>query len=288
MADKCLWLISYPREKPRREYRKDNPYQTLLLNYPKKMELKSVELLHRSKSGKVSDKWASYLPFYDALFAPLREQPISMLEIGVQNGGSLETWSAFFTAAQVFVGCDIDPKCAELRYDDARVKIVVGDANTNQAYQKILLESQSFDIVIDDGSHVSNDVISSFINYFPHVKPGGVYVIEDTHCLYLDQFGGGLLNDNGAYAFFKRLVDLLSFQFWQDEVSIGCYLRTFFDLKSTPQFIVDGWIESIEFRNSIITIRKSNSPGHNKLGERVTVGTVTQVQDWGGNFPGKN
>ena len=54
------------------------------------MELKSIDTLHRTKTGKTSDKWASYLTYYDELFAPLRHKPISMLEIGVQNGGSQE------------------------------------------------------------------------------------------------------------------------------------------------------------------------------------------------------
>ncbi|RZI81730.1 MAG: class I SAM-dependent methyltransferase [Rubrivivax sp.] len=251
------------------------------------MELKSIDTLHRTKTGKISDKWASYLPYYDSLFGPLRHQPISMLEIGVQNGGSLETWSEFFKEAQLFVGCDIDPKCEGLRYDDPRVKVIVGDANAAPTFQKILATNPSYDIVIDDGSHVSTDILNSFINYFPHVKPGGVYVVEDAHCLYMNQYGGGILNEYSAYAFFKRLIDVTSFQFWQEDLSIAQYFRTFFDLRATPSFIAEGWVESIEFRNSIITIKKATRPGHDKLGDRITVGSVAQVQDWGGKkLPG--
>ena len=100
------------------------------------MASRSIDALHRSKTGKVSDKWASYLTYYDALFAPLREAPISMLEIGIQNGGSLETWASYFTQARQFIGCDIDPRCEALRYEDPRVSVVVGDANSAPAYQK--------------------------------------------------------------------------------------------------------------------------------------------------------
>lgn len=246
------------------------------------MQSKSIDTLHRTKTGKVSDKWASYLTYYDTLFAPLRHAPISMLEIGIQNGGSLETWSSYFTEAHQFIGCDIDPKCEALRYDDPRVKVVVGDANAAPTFQKILGLCPQFDIVIDDGSHVSTDIINSFINYFPHVKPGGIFVVEDAHCLYMNPYGGGILNDYGGYAFFKKLVDVTSFQFWKDDLSIQNHLRTFFDARATPAFILEGWIESIEFRNSIITIRKAQKPGHEKLGERITVGSVAQVQDWGG------
>lgn len=59
-----------------------------------------------------------------------------MLEIGVQNGGSLETWSDFFQAGKLFVGCDINPKCEGLRYKDPRIKVVVGDANESSTFEK--------------------------------------------------------------------------------------------------------------------------------------------------------
>ncbi len=251
------------------------------------MNTPGINEIHRRKTGKVSDKWASYLTYYDMLFAPLRDRPLTMLEIGVQNGGSLETWAEYFAQATTLIGCDIDPKCAGLRYADPRVHVVVGDANSLEAFQAIGALAPELDVVIDDGSHVSRDVINAFINYFPRVRPGGVYVVEDAHCLYMDAFGGGVLNDYGAYAFFKRLVDVVSFEFWDQQVGIEAYLRTFFEARAVPEFIKAGWIESIEFRNSVITIRKAARPGHAKLGERITVGTETLVQDWGGRRPGE-
>jgi len=242
------------------------------------MEVQTIEMLHFAKAGKVSDKWASYLTHYDKLFAPLRNSPISMLEIGVQNGGSLETWSSYFTKAQRIIGSDIDPKCEVLHYDDPRINVVVGDINAATTLKKILDLCPQFDVIIDDGSHISIDIINSFINYFPHVKSGGIYVVEDTHCLYMNSFGGGILNDVGAYAFFKKLVDVIGFQFWRDDLSIQNHLRTFFDTGVTPSFILEGWVESIEFRNSLITVHKAARPGHDKLGRRITTGSVAQVK----------
>ena len=123
------------------------------------------------------------------------------------------------------------------------------------------------------------DIMRCFVNHFPLPNVGGIYVIEDAHCLYLDQYGGGLLSEFGAVAFFKRLVDVVSFQFWKDYVSINNYLRTFFDLRSTPPFILEGWVESIEFRNYIITIKKALKPGHDKLGARITTGNEATVRE---------
>ncbi len=248
------------------------------------MTEQSIDTLHRNKVGKVSDKWDSYLGYYDILFGPRRHLPVSILEIGVQNGGSLETWARYFESGVQFVGCDINPKCGALKYDDPRIRVVVGDANAAPGFQAIRDISVEFDIVIDDGSHVSTDILNSFVNYFPMVKPGGLYVVEDTHTIYSDQYGGGILNDYGAYAFFKKAIDAINYQFWCDQVSMSIYFRTFFPLLSTPRFLLDGWIEAIEFRNSIITIRKALTAGHNKLGGALRSGCIAQVENFNGAF----
>jgi O-antigen biosynthesis protein len=85
----------------------------------------SLTELYLAHQGKVSDKWASYLTAYDDIFGPYRERPMRILEIGVQNGGSLEIWSRFFPKAEHIVGCDNNSKCENLKYDDLRISVVV-------------------------------------------------------------------------------------------------------------------------------------------------------------------
>ena len=58
--------------------------------------MKSLFELYREHQGKVSDKWSIYLSEYDRLFSSYRDRPVRMLEIGIQNGGSLEIWSKYF------------------------------------------------------------------------------------------------------------------------------------------------------------------------------------------------
>ena len=247
------------------------------------MSAKSLESIHRVKTGKVSDKWQSYLGYYDGLFGPLRQAPVTLFEIGVQNGGSLETWAEYFENGKQFIGCDINPKCGTLRFQDSRIQVIVADATALSVRQSVQNMAPELDIVIDDGSHKSIDVISAFLGYFPLIRPGGLFVVEDAHTLYMDEYGGGILNEYAAYHFFKKLVDVVSFQFWRNELSLQTLLSTFFPAGALPQFIVDGWIESIEFRNSILTIRKALNPGHEKLGERLISGTDAQV--WPGPYP---
>ena len=77
-------------------------------------QLDTLLSIHLNKAGKISDKWSSYLTYYDLLFHPIRNLPIQLLEIGIQNGGSVEIWAQYFDNAIAIVGCDIDRRCNAL------------------------------------------------------------------------------------------------------------------------------------------------------------------------------
>ena len=202
--------------------------------------MQTLKSMHLNKSGKVSDKWSSYIVFYERIFKDLRDQPIKLLEIGVQNGGSLETWAEYFTAGLKFIGCDINPKCAQLKYGDPRISILIGDINTENVYSRIVEELSEIDIIIDDGSHISNDILSTFVNYFSRLKPGGVYIVEDAHTLFMRGYGGGIDNHQGAQNFFHKLADFLSVEFWSGEVILEIFFSDFFQAGRVPDFILEG------------------------------------------------
>ncbi|WP_346796469.1 hypothetical protein R5M92_13420 [Halomonas sp. Bachu 37] len=108
---------------------------------------------YKTHEGRVSDKWSLYMEEYERLFAPYRSKPIHLLEIGVQNGGSLEIWAKYFTQAQQIVGCDINPACAQLSYTNSKINVVVGDVNQDDTLAQVFKHAEQYDIVIDDGSH---------------------------------------------------------------------------------------------------------------------------------------
>jgi hypothetical protein len=54
-------------------------------------------------------------------------------------------------------------------------------------------------------------------------------------------------------------------------------MSDFFESGAIPSFVVDGSIESIEFRNSLIIVRKSNTEILNSLGKRIVTGTQDLV-----------
>ena len=234
--------------------------------------MKSLLELYREHQGKVSDKWSIYLSEYDRLFSIYRDQPIRMLEIGIQNGGSLDIWSKYFPNAHVLVGCDINPDCAKLTYDDFRIKLVIGDANTDVAEADILRHSPHFDLIIDDGSHTSGDIIKSFARYFRHLNHGGVFVAEDMHCSYWGNFEGGLYYPYSSIAFFKRLSDVINHEHWGIEKERKQLLSGFsehFEIEFDESDLAD--VHAIEFFNSVCVVHKRKAQC-NVLGERIIAG----------------
>lgn len=239
--------------------------------------MKSIFELYSEHQGKVAHKWSTYLSIYDRLFSTYRDQPIRMLEIGIQNGGSLEIWGKYFQSAQAIVGCDINPECAKLTYDDPCIKVVVGDANTDEAEADILSCSTSFDIIIDDGSHTSKDIVRSFARYFSHLKQGGTFVAEDLHCSYWDSYEGGLYYPYSSIAFFKRLADVVNHEHWGVEKERRQILQGFSEQLLTEFNETDlAQIHSIEFFNSVCVVHKRKSQS-NLLGEHFIAGAQELV-----------
>ncbi len=237
----------------------------------------SLNQLYKEHKGKLSDKWSLYLNELDRLFTLYRSRPIRLLEIGVQNGGSLEIWDQYFQNAEKIVGCDINQKCVGLQYQSPRIAVVIGDANSDEFQNEILQYAPAFDIIIDDGSHVSSDIVKSFARYFPCLNESGIYVAEDLHCSYWNDFEGGLHQPFSAMSFFKRLADIINHEHWRNGRSRRELVARF-----CAEFGVEfddlelSRIHSIEFLNSLCVIKKE-LPENNVLGKRVIVGREEQV-----------
>ena len=233
--------------------------------------MKTLEDLYQNHTGKVSDKWAIYLNEYEDKLKQYQKLPIKFFEIGILNGGSLEIFSKYFSSAELILGCDIDPKCKELRFDEPNIKFVMGDVN-NEKIKNQITKYSKFDIILDDGSHNSDDVIRTFCNYFNHLKDGGFYIIEDMHCSYWREHKGGLFFPISSINFLKKLVDIINHEHWGIEKKKEWLLKGFVEnYKINILDIELDQINSIEFINSLCFIKKKSSK-ENKLGKRVVVG----------------
>jgi hypothetical protein len=161
-------------------------------------------------SNKASEKQL-YTPYYEAHIGALRRRPLRLLEIGVggygagpQSGGaSLRMWRTWMPRAQV-VGIDITPR----DFDEPRIATETGDQADVSFLADLSLRRGPFDIVIDDGSHRSADIITSFHTLWPLLRPDGFYVIEDLSTSYMAEYGGGPPGTSGtSVEMIKELVD---------------------------------------------------------------------------------
>jgi SAM-dependent methyltransferase len=234
--------------------------------------MKSLKDLYKNHSGKVSDKWTIYLEQYDEKLKKYQDLPIKLLEIGVLNGGSLEIFSKYFSNAKLILGCDIDPKCKNLKYNkDENIILINGDVNDSKT-KEIIVEHSKFDIILDDGSHNSDDVVKTFCNYFNYLKDGGLYIIEDLHCSYWREHKGGIFFPISSMNFLKKLIDIVNHEHWGIKKNKEWLLKGFLEnYKINIEKLDLESINSIEFINSLCFIKKEASKD-NKLGKRIVVG----------------
>jgi hypothetical protein len=227
-----------------------------------------------SHVGKLSDKWSSYLAAYSKVLSNLNINVEAVFEIGVQRGGSLEIWAELLPGS-VIVGCDIDPACGQLQFN-GQVEVIVGDATSRATSQKVKAIAPNFGVIVDDGSHVSADIILSLARYLPSLSPGGAYVIEDLHASYWPSWGGGLLEPLSAMSFLKKLTDLLNSEHWIDPVRpldlIDGYLPSL--SRSEKEAFVGALqnVASLEFRDSLCVIQTFEVRPPSRLGNRVELG----------------
>jgi len=151
-------------------------------------------------------KWVHYFDIYENHFRRFVGKSPTILEIGVQGGGSLQMWREYFGEGAKIVGLDINPKCKE--HEGEGIEIVIGSQSDPKVFEE-LMQRYKFDIVIDDGSHQMNDIKSSFELLYDSVDAKGVYLVEDLQCSYWAAYGGGLRKEGSFIEFVKSRLDEL-------------------------------------------------------------------------------
>lgn len=173
-------------------------------------------------TDKHSPNWHRYGPHYRLFFREFRWKRIKLLEIGIggyadQLGGrSINAWRWYFPFAKI-VACDIEDKSM---LTAPGVKIYQADQSSRGDLEKVVKNEGKFDIIIDDGSHLSAHQIFTFKELFPSLMNGGVYVIEDIQTSYWPQCGGQSLGQPGTtcMTYFLELTHYLnSCEFLSDE-----------------------------------------------------------------------
>jgi hypothetical protein len=141
--------------------------------------------------------------------------------------------------------------------------------------EEIKLESGSLSLILDDGSHTSRDIIQTFISLFPLLDANGTYMVEDTHCSYWLEWGGGLNSEISSISFFKSLADVVNFEHWGlGGLRSDVFSRFGFTISPEMEESL-GHIQSVNFFNSICVITKQSRPVN--VGPRVGAGILKTV-----------
>lgn len=197
----------------------------------------------------------NYTAIYDRTFAPVKDSTNGVLEIGIGGknykgvvGSSLKMWASYFTNAQI-VGVDID-KSADLDYGD-RITAVIGDQTRRSVLEKALKILPSVDIIIDDGAHINNLTVATFEYLWPRLRPGGIYVIEDTVCV------GELRLGNTRAQTEQLILTLLRGLELNGRIMAKGNNADFY--KINPDYVMNDyerWVESVELYRGVYIIRK--------------------------------
>jgi hypothetical protein len=146
------------------------------------------ELAFKYGTDKCSQIKHSYTDFYYNMFKDKTNSVHKLLEIGVGtkyahlspsyvDGASLFMWRDFFPKAKIY-GIDI---IKNLVFKKGRIQTYLCDQGNSVKLTKLIKKiGRDIDVVIDDGSHKPEDIITSCQTLMPLLKKDVIYIIEDT------------------------------------------------------------------------------------------------------------
>lgn len=166
---------------------------------------------------RVIHKWTHYFPIYESHFARYVNRPLTFFEIGCGQGGSLQMWKRYFGPYAQIVGIDINENCKE--YEEDQIAVRIGDQKDINLLKSVIEEFGTPDIVLDDGSHMMSDIVATFNFMYAKTSPNGVYMVEDLHTAYWEEYGGGLKREGSFIELCKMLIDELNADHARDQIS---------------------------------------------------------------------
>jgi hypothetical protein len=178
-----------------------------------------------------TDKWGGhrYADHYMNHFRHRRGKNINLLEIGIGGnedpelgGASLRMWRTYFPHANIY-GIDIVDKRL---HEEQRIKTFLGSQEDTAFLERVADQIGPMDIIIDDGSHINHDVLTTFKYLFPRLNSNGIYVIEDVQTSYWKKYGGSSLNlqrTDTTMGYVKQLIDNVNKEdFEETGTDTGC------------------------------------------------------------------
>lgn len=198
---------------------KDGAFDNITRDIVTKEELKTMldadslndmEKFFLMEQHRIIFKWLHYFDAYDRFLSRFRGKDVTILEIGVFKGGSLQMWKNYLKTGSNNVkiyGIDINPDCKRL--EEEGITVFIGSQEDREFLRKVKNEIGKVDVLIDDGGHTMNQQIVTFEELFDLVADDGLYLCEDLHTSYWEDFGGGYKGET-FIEYSKDLIDYIN------------------------------------------------------------------------------
>lgn len=135
----------------------------------------------------LSIKYDTYFPVYEALLQKYVDREVTVVEVGVFNGGSLFMWRKFFGPKARIIGIDLNPDACE--WEKHGFEIYIGDQSSDTFWIELFQKIGKVDVLIDDGGHTNRQQIVTSHYAIQNINDGGVLIVEDVHTNYFREFG---------------------------------------------------------------------------------------------------
>jgi hypothetical protein len=205
----------------------------------------------------------NYLEFYEKKLSRFRDFPITLVEVGVFGGGSLELWKRYLHPDSKIIGVDLNPEAA--RFVPNGCLFFSFNQEDPKAWSDFFDQVGRVDILIDDGGHLDNQQIQTIKSVMPRLSPGGLLFIEDLFFSYRRSQGNP--SNRSCISFLRNMIDELNYKYVEfspkevsqlaliiDEITFGtaitCISKTNKEHSYSPWRIDKNNIEILDFRNS--------------------------------------
>lgn len=212
--------------------------------------MNDLERYFYNNPGRLIHKWKHYFEIYERHLARYRDKRVTVVEIGVYKGGSLQMWKHYFGPKARIVGIDVNPECTA--YAEDQVEVLIGNQEDRTFLRSLAERIPVIDVLIDDGGHMMTQQIATFEELFPHVASDGVYLCEDLHTSYWKEYGGGYRSPNTFIEYSKNFVDYL--HAWHARKPVKSWHRRQQPTLSVSDFTKSA--HSLHFYDSVLVIEK--------------------------------
>ncbi len=134
-----------------------------------------------------SKKHISYFQVYSDLLEPYRNKPITFVEIGVLDGGSLFMWRDYLGPKARIIGVEFNPG-AKI-WEEHGFEVFIGSQSNPVFWKNFFKKIGKVDIVLDDGGHTNEQQIVTALSCIPQIKDKGILIVEDIHTSFMTRFG---------------------------------------------------------------------------------------------------